>query len=186
MTLRWKARIRILGVNPYVIVSRARAGELRPNWKRPIPVRVQVNGRPGEPGRVNLVPVGDGSFYLYLNGTLRRASATSVGDTVEVAVALDRAYRGGPVHPMPGSFAAGLAADAAARAAWRALVPSAQKEVLRYLAALKSEAARERNVERALRVLGGARERFLGRLWNGPVSLAPRRKRPAAIRPTSA
>ena len=32
------------------------------------------------PARVNLMPVGDGTFYLYLNGPIRTASATAVGD----------------------------------------------------------------------------------------------------------
>jgi hypothetical protein len=46
------------------------------------------------------------------------------------------------------------------------LTPSLQKEVLRYLANLKSDAARTRNVDRVLRVLSGAKERFMARDWN--------------------
>ena len=57
-------------------------------------------------------------------------------------------------------------ADAAARAHWDALPPSRRKELLRYLASLKSQDARLRNIERALRVLGGAKERFMARDWN--------------------
>jgi hypothetical protein len=45
------------------------------------------------------------------------------------------------------------------------LTPSRQKEVVRYLRAPKSDEARERNLVRALRVLSGAKERFMARSW---------------------
>jgi hypothetical protein len=45
------------------------------------------------------------------------------------------------------------------------LVPSRQKEILRYFSSLKSDAARARNVDRAMRVLSGQRERFMARSW---------------------
>lgn len=52
-----------------------------------------------------------------------------------------------------------------AKRAWTMLTPSRKKEIVRYLAALKSDEARERNVSRALRVLSGAKERFMARSW---------------------
>jgi uncharacterized protein YdeI (YjbR/CyaY-like superfamily) len=48
---------------------------------------------------------------------------------------------------------------------WSKLTPSRQKEILRYFAALKTQAAKERNVERMVRVLGGDAGRFMGRDW---------------------
>ena len=48
-----------------------------------------------------------------------------------------------------------------------ALIPSRKKEILRYLAALKSPEARERNIVRALKVLSGKSERFMPRSWSG-------------------
>lgn len=114
-----------------------------------------------------MVPAGDGGFYLYLHGQVRQASRTRVGDLVEVEAAFDKGYRGGPTHPMPSRLAKGLARDPEADRRWRALPPSRQKELLRYLAALRSAAARDRNVDRALLVLGGGTARFLGREWNG-------------------
>ncbi|MGH7516478.1 MAG: YdeI/OmpD-associated family protein [Gemmatimonadales bacterium] len=56
-------------------------------------------------------------------------------------------------------------ADAAARAAWKALVPSRKKEILRCLVRLTSPEARTRNIERALSGLGGKSGRFMGRSW---------------------
>lgn len=158
--------MRVAGVNPYVLVSAKRAATLRRGWKRPLPVLVQVNGEPTPPWRINLMPIGDGRFYLYLAGTVRQASRTKVGDTVDVNLRFDATYRNGPMHPMPEWFRGRLAANARATRGWAALTPSRQKEILRCLSWLKSDAARERNVARAIRVLSGAKERYLARSWS--------------------
>jgi hypothetical protein len=163
--LRFSARMEILGVNPYVLVSAARAQRLKPGWRKPLPVLVRVNGHPeAKPWRINMMPVGNGGFYLYLHGSVRGASRTKVGDKVRVEVEFDGAYRGGPQR-MPAWFRAPLRENAKAMRAWNSLTPSRKKEILRYLVNLKSDAARERNVERALRVLSGTRERFMARSW---------------------
>lgn len=160
--------IKILGINPYVQVSAARARQIRPDWRKPLPVLVRVNGHPkSKPWRINLMPQGTGAFYLYLHGEVRRASGTKVGDRVAVEIAFDAAYRGGPAHPMPTWFRIPLARNTKAAKAWKALTPSRQKEILRYLMALKSDEARRRNVARAIRVLSGAKERFMARSWSG-------------------
>jgi len=166
--VRWRGRIRLRGVNPYVLVEATLAQRLAQGRRGPVPLRVQVNGHPDPPWRVHMVPVGDGSFYLYLNGVVREASGTAVGDHVEVSAAFDAEYRGGPAHPIPDGFARGLARNGPARATWEQLPPSRQKEIVRYLSNLKSEPARDRNIARALAVLGGATARFLGRTWNPP------------------
>jgi hypothetical protein len=164
--MKFKAKIKLQGINPYVMVSAARARQIKADWKKPIPVLVQVNGKPDPAWQVNMMPAGDGSFYLYLDGVVRKASGTGLGDMVEVSLVFDHSYSGGPQHDMLPEFASRLDGDAAAKARWDGLPPSLKKEVLRYLANLKSDAARQRNVERAIRVLGGAKERFLAREWN--------------------
>ena len=156
----------IRGVNPYVLISRSRAAGLKRDWRGPMPVLVKVNGKPTPPWRINLMPLGDGRFYLYLSGAVRTASKTKVGDVVDVSVRFDPAYRGGPMHPMPDWFRRPLAADPKAKRAWDALIPSRQKEILRYLSWLKSDDARERNVARALRVLKGETARYMARTWS--------------------
>ena len=165
-SLRFRALIELNNINPYVLVSARRAARLREGWRKPLPVRVRVNGAPQEPRRVNLMPVGDGSFYLYLNGDVRKASGTQVGDSVAVEVAFDGEYSGGPAHPMPAWFGAALKRNRAAARAWGELIPSRQKEILRYFAALKSPEARARNLERAMHVLSGGKGRFMARSWN--------------------
>ena len=130
-----------------------------------MPVRVRVNGEPRTGWPVNMMPRGDGGFYLYLHGQVRKASGAKVGDRVTVEIAWDAGYRAGPVHSMPPSFEAGLLSSLRAKKAWDCLVPSRQKEILRYLAGLKSAEAVSRNVEQALRVLSGEPGRFMARAW---------------------
>ncbi|HEV2290343.1 MAG TPA: YdeI/OmpD-associated family protein, partial [Gemmatimonadales bacterium] len=143
-TLSFRARIRIIGVNPYVLVSAARAAALKPGWRRPLPVCIRIDGHPRTPWRINLMPRGDGSFYLYLHGGVRQASGTTVGDVVAVEIAFDAGYRGGPAQRIPPWFRKPLAADPRAAAAWKELPPSRQKEIVRYLVRLKSPEARAR------------------------------------------
>ena len=111
------------------------------------------------------MPIGRGDFYVYLHGDVRRASRTKVGDEVRVEIRFDAAHRNGPMHPMPSWFRKPLSRAAKAKAAWEALIPSRQKETLRYFSWLKSPKARARNVARALHVLAGKGGRFMGRPW---------------------
>ncbi len=164
--LRFRAVIGIEGINPYVLVSARRAARLHPGWRRPMPVRVRVNSQPEKLWRINLMPVGDGSFYLYLHGDVRKASGSKVGDAVTVEVEFDKEYRGGPAHPMPPWFRQALEQNGLAKQAWRELVPSRKKEILRYFAGLKSAETQARNLQRAIHVLSGGKARFMGRSWN--------------------
>ena len=163
--MRFRAVIEIRDGNPYVLLSKERASALRAGWKRPLPVLVQVNGKPEEPWRINAMPAGDGSFYLYLHGDVRKASQTGVGDEVTIDVWFDADYRGGPQHPMPDWFAAALEGNPTAKRNWDALIPSRQKEILRYFSWLKSQQAIDRNLEKALHVLSGGPGRFMARSW---------------------
>ena len=167
MALRFRAPIAINGINPYVLVSADRAARLKADWHRPMPVRVQINGKPETPWRINLMPVGDRSFFLYLHETVRSASGTKVGDTVRVTLDFDADYRSGPADPMPRWFSIALHRNSAARKGWAALPPSRQKEILRYFARLKSAEAQARNLEKAIHVLSGGKGRFMARAWNG-------------------
>jgi len=53
-----------------------------------------------------------------------------------------------------------------ARGGWHALKPSRQKEIVCYLANLKSPAVQQRNPEKTLHVLRGGRARFGARSSN--------------------
>ena len=166
--MRFLGEMKIFEGNPYVLVSAARVRRIKSGWRKPVPVLVRVNGKPeSKPWRIHMMPIGDGSFRLYLHGIVRKASGTKVGDRVRLDVVFDAAYRGGPMHPMPAWFRVPLSRNRRAKRAWDALIPSRKKEILRYLSWLKSEEARERNVARALRVLSGRKGRYMARSWSG-------------------
>jgi hypothetical protein len=158
--------IEINNINPYVLVSAKRAARLQKGWRRPLPVRVRVNGKPEKPWRINLMPVGDGSFYLYLHGDVRKASGTKVGEAVTLELEFDDEYRSGPAHPIPLWFSDALDRSRSAKRAWSELIPSRQKEILRFFSWLKTPEAQTRNVQRAMQVLSGGKGRFMGRSWN--------------------
>jgi len=166
--LRFRARIEINGINPYVPVRAMQAARLKGGWRKPMPVRITVNGEPAAaPWRINMMPAGDGSFFLYLHEQVREASDTKVGDVVSVTIEFDEDYRGGPADPVPRWFSAELRRNAAAQKGWKALPPSRQKEIVRYLVRLKSPEAQQRNVQKALHVLAGGKARFMARAWSG-------------------
>ena len=167
--LHFHTKIEIYNANPYVLVTAAQAKKLKSDWKKPMPVLVQINGEPKPPWQINMMPIGDGSFYLYLHGSVRKASNTKVGDSVAVDVSFDTDYKNGPTHPLPEWFGSPLSKNLAALQAWDALIPSRKKEILRYFSGLKSEDARARNLKKALHVLSGNEGRFMARTWRDGV-----------------
>jgi hypothetical protein len=91
-----RSRIKIIGVNPFVLIDEKEASRLERDWRRPMPVRFCICGKPW---RVNLMPVGDGCFRLYLNGEIRRASNLKVGAVLVADVEFYNQYGNGPIHP---------------------------------------------------------------------------------------
>jgi hypothetical protein len=165
--LRFRSLMEINNINPYVLVSARHAARIRKGWRKPLPVRIRVNGKPEQPWRINLMPMGDGGFYLYLHGDVRKASGTKVGDRVTVELEFDDEYRSGPAHPMPPWLGDALKQNRTVQRTWSGLIPSRQKEILRYFSRLKTPQAQERNVKRAIHVLAGGKGRFMARSWNG-------------------
>lgn len=159
------AVIRIRGINPYMLVSASKAGAIRSDWRKPLPVLVRINGMPDKPFRTNLMPAGGGCFYLYLHGDMRRISGTEVGDRVRAELSLDTNYKNGPMHAMPPWFREGLRQSPSARSNWQVLSPSRQKEILRYLSRLESPDAKARNLKQVIAVLSGVEGRFMARDW---------------------
>jgi hypothetical protein len=148
-------------------VRSAQATRLKAGWRKPMPVRIRVNGEPAAaPWRINMMPAGDGSFFLYLHQQVRKASRTKVGDVVSITIEFDEEYKGGPADPVPRWFSRALHRNPAARKGWKALPPSRQKEIVRYLVRLKSPDAQQRNVGKALHVLAGGKARFMARSWS--------------------
>jgi hypothetical protein len=164
-TIEFSAEIQIVGANPFVLVDDEQATKLRPGWRRPMPVTMRINGRPDSPWRTNMMPVGNGEYYLYLHGGMRKSSSSKVGDIVAISLSFDDTYKNGPLHASPDWFQTALEGSPRALSNWEKLAPSRQKEVLRYFSSLKTDDARKRNLVQILHVLSGAPGRFMGRDW---------------------
>lgn len=152
------AEIRIIGINPYVLLPEevlaklfAQAGK----EKGPIPVRGTVGGHAFMQTLVKYA----GAWRLYINGSMLKATKKKVGDGIAVRLAFDPSDRS---TPMPAALEAALKKSSKARTVFDALAPYRRKEIMRYIAHLKSEEAIQKNVARAIRFLEG-KERFAGR-----------------------
>ena len=165
MTLQFTGTIEIRGINPFVRVTKEQAEQLQPNWRKPLPVLVQVDGQPDPPWEINMMPAGDGSFYLYLHGSVRKAAGKQVGDQAVLSVSFNPKYQGGPAQGLPDWFEEALDENKVARDNWEKLTPSRQKEIVRYFFSLKSPEAQQRHLKRALDMLSGESGRFMARSW---------------------
>lgn len=165
MAIVFDAVIQIRGINPFVEVSSSTAGVLKPGWRKPLPVLVRVNDKPADLWRVNMMPMGNGNFYLYLHDTVRKASGTTVGDCVKVEIHFDASYRNGPQDRIPKWFKRALDGNPEAEKNWNALIPSRKKEIIRYFSQLVTPEAQTRNLAKALHVLSGEEARFMARDW---------------------
>jgi Domain of unknown function (DUF1905) len=121
------AVIKMRDVNPFILVSATGLTPSIPGWRKPLPVLVRINGEPADAWHINLMRVGDGSFYIYLHGDIRKASGSAVGDRARVELEFDASYRNGPQHPMPRWFKQALAANSQAMKNWTALIPSRKR-----------------------------------------------------------
>lgn len=154
----FKARVGIIGVNPFVFVPEPILKEVLSQAnknKGPIPVHGTLDGHAFTQTLVKYA----GHWRLYLNGRMLKAAKRSVGDTVSVRIAFDPRDRS---IPMPPALENALKGNKRAKAVFEALAPSRRKEIMRHIGHLKSEEAARRNVVRAIAFLEG-RERFIGR-----------------------
>lgn len=137
-------------INPCVVVPASIVAALRQESgkNQSLPVRATVQGKPFKANVMRYL----GAWRLYLNGITRKAAGVGPGDRVNVTLRHDPAPRR---EKMPKAFAAALARDPKARAAFQALAPSRRKELLRYLNNLKLEESVKRNLAKMLRYLKG-------------------------------
>lgn len=93
-----------------------------------------------------------GAWRLYINGPMLKSSGLKVGDVAKINIEFDPKPRD---VAMPPALADGLRKDKKARAAFDNLPPSRQKEILRYIGSLKTEASIDKNVGRVIGHLRG-------------------------------
>lgn len=156
--LKFRAKIERIGINPFVFVPSAvlkRLFAISGRNKGPVPVSGTVNRRSFKQTLLRY----RGHWRLYVNTTMLKNSPKRVGETISVTLAYDPADRTVPLHPALGKA---LDRNPKARKAFNRLTPSRQKEINRYLHALKSEDSLVRNVGRAVEFLTG-KNGFVGR-----------------------
>ena len=147
-----------IGINPYVLLPEpvltklfAEAGR----DKGPIPVKGTLNGH----AFIQHLVKYSGKWRLYLNTPMRKAAGIDVGDMAKVQVTFDPEPRTIAMHP---KLQKALLKNKAALAAFEKLNPSYQKEIIRYINHLKTEASVDRNIDKAIAHLLG-KARFIGR-----------------------
>lgn len=154
------ATILIIGINPYVgLPEHVLATLFRQAGrnKGPIPVRGRLNGKKFTQTLVKY----HGDWRLYLNTQMRQDAGLDVGDDAALEVEFDPEPRIVPMHP---KLARALSKNREAKAAFEKLVPSRQREILRYLNSIKTEESLVRNVEKVIQHLLGRRSKGLSAL----------------------
>src|SRR5215216_5017512 len=145
----FSAKVDKIGINPYVSLPEAVLKTIFQEARKakgPIPVRGTINGKSFTQTLVRY----QGAWRLYINGIMRDAAGIDVGDEAHIQLEFDPAPR---VEPMPPKFEQALAKNTAAKAAFEKLIPSRQKEIMRYLNSMKTEEALDRNIERVIKHL---------------------------------
>ncbi|QBO35548.1 hypothetical protein EQG49_03285 [Periweissella cryptocerci] len=150
--------LKIIGVNPYLEVP----VEILENIftdagtkSGPIPVK----GRLGEREYLQTLVKYAGEWRFYVNTTMLKKSPEHVGEILTVTIGFDDVPR---IVEMRPELQRALAENPAAKAVLDNLAPSKQKEIIRYIANLKTKASVERNVSKAIAFLLG-NGRFVGR-----------------------
>src|SRR5688572_13427127 len=152
------AEIFKIGINPYVIPPAPVLQSLfqeAGKEKGPIPVMILLNKTTFQQTLVRYA----GEWRLYLNNPMRLALQKDVGDTIEGSIAFDPVPRSIAMHP---KLKLALQKNKRAKSAFEGLIPSYQKEIVRYISHLKTEEAVEKNVAKAIQHLLG-KQRFIGR-----------------------
>ena len=149
--LSFIARIQIIGINPYVLLPAAVLKDIMQRAGRDkgaIPVKLRI----GEEDFIQNLVKYSGKWRLYLNTPMRRAAQKDVGDKLEISIDFDPKERDTPMHP---KLKLVFTKNKTAKKAFDALIPSRQKEILRYLNNLKSEESIRKNIEKTLAQLTG-------------------------------
>lgn len=154
----FQATLDIIGINPFVFVPEPMLNDIFRNAgkdKGPIPVKGTINGKAYRQTLVRYL----GHWRLYINTTMLKNSPQRIGERIEISIAYDPADRTIAPHP---KLVKALAENPKAQAVFAGLPKSRQKEIIRYISALKTEASIDKNVNRAIDFLLG-KSRFIGR-----------------------
>lgn len=149
--LTFTAKIRIIGINPYVLIPGIILKEIfqkAGKEKGAIPVKLKIAGSPF----IQTLVKYSGKWRLYLNTPMRRAAGKDVGDIIDINIDFDAKKRTIFVHP---KLKAAMNKNKKAKKTFDKISPSRQKEILRYIGNLKSPGAIDKNIQRVIVHLTG-------------------------------
>ena len=143
----FKAKIYKVGINPCAEVPSSITRTMNA-YKGYIRVKGKIQNHPFQQ---TLVPVKNKEYRLFVNGSMLKGSGSKVGDVVLFFIEQDLA-RKNDIQKMPKSFRNRLEIENL-HEKFKALTPSRQKDILRYLNYLKTEIALDRNIEKVINQL---------------------------------
>ncbi|HEX6893538.1 MAG TPA: DUF1905 domain-containing protein [Chryseolinea sp.] len=143
MIFTFRAKIYKVGINACVEVPCKITDRMKPG-RGYIPVKGTIGRYAFEQ---TLVPVRHGPYRLYVNGLMLKGSDSKVGDTAKFTIAQTTAKR--KDETMPAALRSKLVYTGLL-ASFEDLVPSRQKEIVRYLNYLKTAEAKNRNIDKVI------------------------------------
>jgi len=155
---KFKSVIEIIGINPYVQVPQQILKQIFKDAakdKGPIPVCGSVNEKSFQQTLVRY----QGDWRLYINTFMLTNSPQRIGEKITITLAFDPSDRTIKPHP---KLVKALKENLSAKKVFDQLIPSRQKEIVRYIGNLKSEISIEKNITKVINHLMG-KEKFAGR-----------------------
>ncbi|WP_025142632.1 YdeI/OmpD-associated family protein [Pedobacter jeongneungensis] len=154
----FKAEIKIIGINPFVFIPEEALNYIfhqSGKDKGQLPVKMKIDGYEFKQTLVKYA----GDWRLYLNTPMRKAAGKDIGDIATFEIEFDTEERTISINP---KLVQALAENKQAKDVFDGLAPYLQKEIIRYIANLKTEESIDHNVKKAIQFLLG-KERFIGR-----------------------
>jgi hypothetical protein len=155
---KFRATIELIGINPFVFVPDRILKQIFIQAGKEagyIPIRGTVNNKAYKQTLVKY----KGAWRLYINTTMLKKSPERIGEKIELSVEFDPVNRTIKPHP---KLAKALKENMAAKKVFDSLPPSRKKEIVRYIANLKTAESVDRNIKRAIDFLTG-NSNFIGR-----------------------
>lgn len=167
--LKFSETIFIVNGNPYIRPPDSvleKIFEKAGKEKSPIPVCGKINGALFRQSLVRY----EGDWRLYVNIVMAKAANLNFSESINEIVGRKAQFEidfdsNPPEYKMMPFLKDALAKNSMASANWEKLPYYRRKELLRYFAGLKTEEAKQRNLEKAMHVLSGKEGRFMARTW---------------------
>lgn len=156
--LTFTAQLEIIGINPFVYIPHEILIQLfvdAGKEKGHIPVKGVVNGKEYTQTLLRY----KGAWRLYINIQMLPNSPKRIGESIDLSIAYDPLDRTLKPHP---ELTQALAENKEAAMVFERSSPSLQKEIIRYIASLKTDESRAKNIQRAIGFLLG-HNGFIGR-----------------------